>query len=96
MTGKCIAVNNERQGNKMKTYKLIEKPIAMQAITAYVGMGIFEIHHDVDDYVKTAGIMGDKRTTFVWCKVRTDKHGAMYFNRLGERYYLHDMLRFNH
>ena len=79
----------------MKTYKLIEKPIATQAITAYVGMGIFEIRHDVDDYVKAAGIMEDKRTAFVWCKVRTDKHGAMYFNRLGERYYLHEMLRTN-
>ena len=81
----------------MKTYKITEneKPIATQAITAYVGMGIFEIHHDVDDYVKAAAIMEDKRTAFVWCKVRTDKHGAMYFNRLGERYYLHEMLRTN-
>ena len=81
----------------MKTYKITEneKPIAMQAITAYIGMGIFEIRYDVDNYVKAAAIMEDKRTAFVWCKVRTDKHGAMYFNRLGERYYLHEMLRTN-
>ena len=86
---------NKMKTYKLKTYKLIEKPIATQAITAYVGMGIFEIRHDVDDYVKAAGIIEDKRTAFAWCKVHTDKHGAMYFNRLGERYYLHEMLRTN-
>lgn len=77
----------------MKTYKLTQKPLAIQSITAYVAMAVFEIAHDIDDTVKTAAIMGEERTAYVWCKIRYDKYGTAYFIRLGERYYLHDMMK---
>ena len=79
----------------MKTYKITEeeKPIATYAITAYMGIGIFEIKYGTDDYVKTAYIMGDERTSFVWAKIRYTQFGRPYFMRLGERHYFGDMMK---
>ena len=78
-----------------KHYPLKEKELAMMSLTAFVAIGIFEIRHDVDDWVKVAGMHGTERTAFRWCKLKPDAHGATYFTFLGERYYLHDMLWFN-
>ena len=78
----------------MKTYKLTQKPIAIQHFTAYIAMCVFEVSHGIEVTVKTAAIMGEERTAYVWCKIRYDKNGAAYFLRLGERYYLHDMMKF--
>ena len=73
-----------------------EKEIAIMNLTAFVMIGIFEIRYDVDDWVKVAGVHGIERTAFRWCKLKADVHDAKYFTFLGERYYLHDMLWFNH
>ena len=73
----------------MRTYKITEneKPIATYAITAYMGIGIFDIKYEIDDYVKTAYIMGDERTSFVWAKIRYTQFGRPYFIRLGKQHY---------
>lgn len=77
----------------MKTYKITEKPIAIYAMTAYMGIGIFEIKYGTDDYVKTAYIMGDERSTYVWAKIRYTAFGKPYFIRLGERHYFDEMMK---
>ena len=79
----------------MKTYKITEneKPIAAYAITAYMTIGIFDIKYEADDYVKTAYIMGDERTSFVWSKIRYTQFGRPYFIRLGEYHYFDNMIK---
>lgn len=79
----------------MRTYKITEneKPIAIYAITAYMGIGIFDIKYETDEYVKTAYIMGEERTSFVWSKIRYTQFGRPYFIRLGEHYYFADMIK---
>ena len=79
-----------------KHYPLKEKEVAIMNLTAFVMIGVFEIRYDVDEWVKVAGVHGIERTAFRWCKLKADAHAAKYFTFLGERYYLHDMLWFNH
>lgn len=79
-----------------KWYQLnLEKDnlLAIQALTAYVAVGIFEIRDGIDYMVKVAGISGTERTAFQWRKLHADGNGAAYFILWGERYYLHDMPR---
>ena len=63
----------------------IESIKASLSVTNLISLVIFE---SVNDSLKTALVMGNERSSFVWCKVRYDKEGNAYFNRLGERYYL--------
>ena len=76
----------------MKTYKITEneKPIATQAITAYVGMGIFEIRYAVDDKIKVAWLYENERSAYRWLKIRYDVEGDAYIFMDGERRYLKD------
>lgn len=66
----------------------IESIKAVLNISNILSLAVFEIDYNVNDSLKTALVMGNERSSFVWCKVRYDKDGDAYINRLGERYYL--------
>ena len=66
----------------------IESIKASLSITNMISLVIFEIDYSVNDSLKTALVMGNERSPFVWCKVHYDREGDAYINRLGERYYL--------
>lgn len=66
----------------------IESIKATLTITNMISLAVFEIDYGVNDSLKTALVMGNERSSYVWCKVRYDKEGDAYINRLGERYYL--------
>lgn len=66
----------------------IESIKATLTITNMLSLAVFEIDYNINDSLKTALVMGNERSSFVWCKVRYDKEGDAYINRLGERYYL--------
>lgn len=66
----------------------IESIKATLTINNMLSLAVFEIDYNVNDSLKTALVIGNERSPFVWCKVRYDKEGDAYINRLGERYYL--------
>ena len=66
----------------------IESIKASLTITNMITLAVFDIDYNVNDSLKTALVMGNERSSFIWCKVRYDSEGDAYINSLGERYYL--------
>lgn len=71
-----------------KLQPLTEKVIASVTLSNIMALAVFEVDYADNDRIKTALVLGNERTPFVWCKVRYDVEGDAYINRLGERYYL--------
>lgn len=66
----------------------IEGIKASLTITNMLSLAVFDIDYDINDSLKTALVMGNERSPYVWCRVHYDKEGDAYINRMGERYYL--------
>lgn len=76
----------------MRKMRCCEEIKASLSINNMLSLAIFEIDYSVNNSLKTALVIGKERSHFVWCKVRYDREGDAYINRMGERYYLKDFL----
>lgn len=67
--------------------------IEVYGIANTSGIAIFDIIHDVDDYVVSALFYGDKQLRTTINKIRTDSSGRSYFIKYGRRCYLDEFMR---
>ena len=77
---------------KTKLYADTRKPLAIHALSAFTGIGIYE-YDSTEERMLVAALFEDKRSKLTWCKLYTNKAGNSYFIKYGRRYYLHEMLR---
>ena len=77
---------------KTKLYADTRKPLAIYALSAFMGIGIYE-YDSTEERMLVAALFEDKRSKLTWCKLYTNKAGYSYFIKYGRRYYLHEMLR---
>lgn len=67
--------------------------IATYGISNDSGIAIFDIVHEIDDYVVAALIYGDKQSKMTKNKVYYNQKAEPYFIKYGRRYYLHEFMR---
>ena len=72
--------------------KEIESIKAILTLTNMISLAVFEIDYNVNDSLKTALVMGNERSPFVWCKVRYDSEGDAYIFTGKQRRYLKDFM----
>lgn len=82
------------------TYKERYRSILAEAalpLSAWNGVLILEVIHDIDDYVITCYEISDEegsdRTNFSKSKIQYTASGEAYFFKQGSRYYLDDFIR---
>lgn len=69
-----------------------DRYIAVYVTSAFSGIGIIDIIHDIDDYC-ICEFYGTEETYKTKNKIYTDKNGRNYIRKLNRRYYLDEFLK---
>lgn len=69
-----------------------KKYIAVYTTSAFSGVGIIEIIHDIDDYC-ICEFYGTEQTCKTKNKIYIDKNDRNYIRKLNKRYYLDEFMK---